>query len=486
MQKDKLVKAYASLRQKNIIPKNEQIENILKLKSTRSQSGIVVVSVLTKPYPCPNNCLYCPTQKNAPKSYLKNEPAVMRAQTCEYSPYRQTTSRLSALKAVGHLTDKVNIRIIGGTWSYYSKHYQTKFIKEIFRAANDFNNEPSTSKQNLVELQNANETAKSRIVEISIETRPDYIALEEILRLRKLGVTKVELGVQSIYNDVLDKNNRGHHIEQTISATKMLKDAGFKVSYQMMLNLPGSTFQKDLKMFERLFSDPVYCPDHIKIYPLALVREADIYDLYIRGEYKPYTQDELVDLLSKVKAFIPPYCRVERVIRDIPADYIVEGGAAISNLRQVVLSKMEKSGKTCQCIRCREIKDEKNFGSTSLVKRIYKSADGIEHFLSVETKNGKLISMLRLRLTKNNQSLKMLKNCALIREIHTYGPQTAIGKQNHSTQHQGYGKQLMERAEMISRENGYKRIAVIAGIGAREYFRKLGYKHKQTYMLKYL
>jgi elongator complex protein 3 len=489
---DNLIRVYHKLVKNRTIVKNAAIEKLLTLKATRSLSGIVVVSVLTKSYPCPGKCLYCPSQADVPKSYLKDEPAVMRAITCKYDPYLQTISRIKALDSVGHSTDKICIRVVGGTWSYYPAQYQTWFLKSVFAAANGIE-KVAISKYSMEELQKLNESAKNRLVEISVETRQDYINVHEIKRLRDLGITKVELGVQSIYDDILKKNNRGNSDEQTVQATKLLKDAGFKVSYQMMLNLLGSDEARDLKMFETLFSDEKYQPDHLKIYPLALLEEAEIYKSYLAGKFKPYTKEKLVDLITKIKSQIPYYTRVERVIRDIPADNIVEGGAKASNLRQVVMAEMAKGKVQCHCIRCREV--SAGFELTEkfkIFRENYKASGGDEIFLSVENLDrSKLHSMLRLRIpsnifTKTSDTLSILDNSSLIRELHTYGPQMKIGQNEpNAAQHQGFGKMLIDEAEKISR-NEYllNKIAVISGVGVRPYFRKFGYELSSTYMVK--
>ena len=491
---DELQKVYHSLIQQKRIVKNETLEKLIRLKSTRSLSGIVVVSVLTKPYDCPGKCLYCPTEKNVPKSYLSNEPAVMRAMLCDYDPYRQTKLRLEALKSIGHKTSKINIRVIGGTWSYYSPQYQTWFIKEVFRAANE-DYQTSLKSTKLSKLQTTNEHALHRIVEISIETRQDYINKNEIKRLRLLGVTKVELGVQSVYDEVLKTNRRGHDIEQTKIATNLLKDAGFKVSYQVMLNLPGSSLAMDEQMFEQLFNNTQFKPDHLKIYPLALLKEAPIYQLYRKNKFKPYNKEELTNVLVKIKAKIPPYCRIERVIRDIPASSIVEGGAKVSNLRQIATEAMKKANLQCQCIRCQEIKSrfDKN-EKYKLMRRDYDASGGKEIFLSIESTDGKqLVSFLRLRIpsqffTGQTNFLPVLNNSAIIREIHTYGPQLEIGERDlAAAQHQGFGKKLIAEAEkIVKKEFNLSKISVIAGVGTREYFSKLNYFLDQTYMTKIL
>ena len=507
-----LLKTYHNLAKSGKLPldftRNAQAENdikkLLTMKHVRSQSGIVVVSVLTKPYPCPGKCIYCPTEKNVPKSYLSNEPAVMRAIALNYDPYIQTSMRLKSLEEEGHPTDKINIRVIGGTWSAHPKKYKEWFIREIFRACNGYEKTEEqknreTEKQEfergmspraeLIKFQHQNETAKHRIVEISIETRQDFINIEEIQELRKYGVTKVELGVQSIYDNVLKKNLRGHNKDETIRATKLLKDAGFKVSYQMMLNLFGSSIKRDQEMFEKLFSDPDFKPDHIKIYPLALVKKSKLYNFYKKNQFNPYTKNQLIKLLISIKKYIPYYCRVERVIRDIPSESIVEGGTKFSNMRQM----LQKKKIFCKCIRCRESKDhnctdEKMF----LFVNFYDASDGKEYFISFENKNQtKLFSMLRLRIPSQTKYkkhfLKTLESSAIIREIHTYGQQIEISKSNQNApQHKGLGKMLIAEAEKIAKNLGAKKVAVIAGVGTREYFKHLGYKLKNSYMIKTL
>ena len=482
---DQLLKAYHNLLSSGRIGPNQSLLEILKLKSTRSDSGIVVVSVLTKPFACPGKCIYCPDDKSVPKSYLPNEPAVMRALTCKFDPFLQVKTRLRALNAVGHNIDKINIRIIGGTWSYYPNNYQNWFVRRLYQGCNTI----APQSNSMFDLQKANEKSKHRIVEVSVETRQDHITLSEIKRLRSFGVTKVELGVQSLYDNVLKMNNRGNSTLSTIQATKLLKENGFKVSYQMMVNLLGADLVSDQQMFADLFSKEGYKPDHLKIYPLALIAETGLYQHYLAGRFKPYSQEELISLLSNIKESVPKYCRIERVIRDIPAQNIVEGGAKISNLRQIVNLRMEESGKKCVCIRCREIKSDFDLKDESILKRIdYKSSDGIEIFLSYESvKSAKIYSFLRLRINNDKaQIITVLKKSGLIREIHTYGPQMRIGqKSKNAAQHQGFGKALIAEAERIAKEEfGLQKMAVISGVGVHQYFEKLGYGLKQTYMVK--
>ena len=331
-----LLKTYHEMAKNKRIRKSEKIENLLRTRPIRSLSGIVNISVLTESYPCPGKCLYCPQELGIPKSYVSGEPAVERAKRLKYDPYLQAKKRIEMLKAEGHPTDKIELRIVGGTWSFYPKNYQNWFIKRCFEACNE------KISKSLKEAQILNEKAKHRIIGLSIETRPDFITVSEIKRLRKLGATMVELGVQSIYDDVLKLNLRGHGIKETILATKLLKDAGFKVLYQMMPNLPGSDLKKDEKMFRELFSDSNFQPDLLKIYPCALLKEAPLYKWWKAGKYKPYTEKQLINLIKEIKKRIPYYVRIQRITRDIPSQSIVAGPAKISNLRQILIGKMKQ------------------------------------------------------------------------------------------------------------------------------------------------
>ncbi|MDP2910226.1 MAG: tRNA uridine(34) 5-carboxymethylaminomethyl modification radical SAM/GNAT enzyme Elp3 [bacterium] len=509
-----LLKAYHNLVQNKRIKKNKTLEIILIKRRVRSLSGIVNVSILTKPYGCPGKCIYCPSQKGIPKSYLEKEPAVQRAVLTNFDPYLQIQTRLESLKATGHPTDKIELRIIGGTWSFYPRKYQKWFVLRCFQACNKHKASqisnfqfpiskqipnPKFQKSKFLEKeQKKNERAKHRIIGITIETRPDFITLKEIKRLRELGVTRVELGVQSIYDDVLKLNKRGHLIKETIKATKLLKDAGFKVSFQIMPNLPGSNFKKDVNMFKELFSNPNFQPDLLKIYPLDLVKQASLYKWYKQNKFRPYSKEKLIKLLTEIKKQIPYYVRIERIIRDIPSSDIVAGGVKISNLREIVQKNLTKLSYKCKCIRCREIKgDYDPKEKLYLFRQNYDASEGKEIFLSFENKNRtKLYALLRLRILKYTEArplyvFPVLEDSAIIREIHTYGRMAQIQKTFTDrvsiglVQHRGLGKKLIEEAERITKQEfNLKKIAVISGIGVRNYYRKLGYKLEDTYMIK--
>jgi len=478
-----LLKAYHKLLKTKRVIRSGKIENLLITRPIRSLSGIVNISVLTKSYPCPGKCIFCPKEKGLPKSYLSGEPAVERAKRLKYNPYLQVKKRLEMLELEGHPTDKVELRIVGGTWSYYSKKYQIWFVLRCFQAANQSSTNYTMKENVLLEglrkEQKKNEKAKHRIVGLSIETRPDFINFEETKWLRKLGVTMVEMGVQSIYDDVLKSNSRGHGKKETITATRLLKDAGFKVLYQMMPNLPGSNLKKDEKMFEELFKNSNFQPDLLKIYPCAILKEAKLFRKWKKGQYNPYTQSQLINLLKSIKKKIPYYVRIQRINRDIPSLRVAAGPAKISNLRQILIESMKKENWRCRCIRCREVKESYDPNEKFyLFRKDYDASGGKEIFLSFENKKrDKLYSLLRLRLTSQNN--------AIIREIHTYGLLIAVSEKGMAPQHQGLGRKLIKATEkIVKKEFGLKRLSVISGIGARSYFRKLGYKLKNTYMVK--
>ena len=470
-----------------------ELEKKLFSKGVRTQSGVAVVAVLTKNYPCPGKCIYCPTEKDMPKSYLSNEPAVMRAIAAKFQPYRQVQNRLRALELNGHNVEKIELIVMGGTFSYLPKKYQQKFITECFRACNDYNNiirrdARSRVSTTLAQEQKKNENAHCRIIGLTLETRPDYIDAEEILNFRNLGCTRVELGVQSIFDEVLKKNKRGHNARRTIEATRLLKEAGFKINYHIMPGLPGSDSKKDYQMFKALFSNPDFQPDMLKIYPTVVIKNTKLYLMWKKGEYVALSDAEFEKFIIRVKKnLIPSYVRIARLVRDVPGTSI-EAGPNVSNLRQLIEKKS-----MCQCIRCREVKDEYTFEEKIVLDRIdYDASGGKEIFLQfVSSNKQKLFALLRLRIPSEKNSLHTilaLRNAALIREVHTYGKLTSINtKDKKSPQHIGLGKKLLLEAEKIARvEFGLKKIAVISGVGVRGYYRKAGYRLKDSYMVKYI
>lgn len=475
-----------------------RLKRILRKRAVRTLSGIAPVAVLTMPYPCPGKCAYCPTEKDVPQSYLSNEPAVMRAIRCDYDPYVQVQMRLRALEANGHRPEKIELIVIGGTWSVLPAMYKYWFITECFRGANDFQNKKFKIKnkkhkyknikilqKKLFSEQKKNEEAKYKIIGVTLETRPDYIDEEELLEMRELGCTRVELGVQAVNDKILKFNRRGHGVKEIVLATKLLKDFGFKVTYHIMPGLPGSTPAKDLKMFKQLFSDERFQPDQLKFYPTVVTRGSLLYKWWRAGKYKPYPQKLLEKLIIDCKKAVPEYVRIVRLIRDIPEESIMAGNR-VTNLRQV----MQARGVECRCIRCREVGGKQlAINNLQLIIKKYKASDGWEYFLQYTDKNkNTLYGFCRLRLSSCNikhLAHNIFKEAVLIRELHVYGELMPAGK-GKKIQHAGLGKKLMDKAEKIARVNGFKKIIVISGVGARGYYRKLGYKLENSYMVKSL
>ena len=488
-----LLETYHSLVKNKRVKKTKELERLLLTRPVRSLSGIVNVSVLTKPYFCPGQCVFCPSEKGFPKSYLTGEPAADRAKFLNFNPYLQVKKRIEMLREQGHPTDKIELRIVGGTWSAYPKRYQTWFIKRCFQASNE------NRRKTLESAQKANEKAKNKIVGLSIETRPDFITKKEILRLRKLGVTLVELGVQTVFDDVLKKCRTGLTNKKIEKATRLLKDAGFKVLYQVMLNLPGSNLKKDLKAFKILFENEWFKPDWLKIYPCVVCQNTLLYRWWQKGQYQPYSKKDLVNLLIQIKKNLPFWVRVTRIFRDIPAQKI-KAGCKTSNLREVAQKEMAARNLFCRCIRCREVKEKYSpKEKICLFREDYPASAGKEIFLSFENQERtKLFSLLRLRIPSFYFSgephfIKVLDKTAIIRELQTFGFQLPIlkssGKKSSasSPQHKGLGRKLIQEAEKIAKkEFGLKKIAVISGIGARQYYRKLKYRLRNTYMVKTL
>jgi elongator complex protein 3 len=487
-----LLALYREMVKSGEIEPNKTAELLLRKIKTKSNSGVAVVSILTKPFPCPGKCTYCPTEANMPKSYLSREPAAARALTNEFDPRKQIEMRLNALVTNGHPIDKIEIIIIGGTWSFYHSTYREWVIKECFRACNNFSEGLTFAKVKssgtLLELQKQNETAKCRIVGLSIETRPDYITLDEVRKLREYGVTKIELGVQHLDDKILAGIKRDMTKADIIRATELLRNAGLKVVYHMMPNLPGSDVKKDIEMFRELFRDGSgLCPDMLKMYPCMVLEGSELFETWKAGGFRPYTDAELMEVLREAKKLVPPYVRILRVIRDIPADY-VKAGSTISNMRQWLETDQKKNGWKCKCIRCREVRErEVALADCKLVRREYRTIAGTEIFLSFENmEKDILVSFLRLRLPNkgNEVAFPVLENSALVRELHTYGRMAGIHKEGDHGQHRGFGKLLLEEAEKIARENEYKKLTVISGVGVREYYKKQGYELEETYMVK--
>ncbi len=456
----------------------EKVLGKLRRKPSRTLSGVSIVAVMTSPHECPHGtCIYCPKNPEVPQSYADNEPAVMRGLMLDFDPYRQTVTRLKQLGIIGHPTDKIELIIMGGTFTAREISYQRNFVKGCFDGMNG-----SISKT-LEEAMRKNERAKHRCVGLTVETRPDYMKEKEINTTLEYGTTRVEIGVQNPSDEIYRITKRGHLTKDVIDSTRLLKDSGLKVCYHLMPGLPGSTPEKDLKMFREIFSNPDFRPDMLKIYPTLVLKNSELEEWWKEGKYEPYDTETLIDLLCKIKSEVPPYVRIMRLQRDVPKQEIV-AGCKFSNLRQIVQREMKKRGLECKCIRYRETGHRKHAGNFGFKLLEYKASKGKEFFLSYEDKNGTLAGILRLRFPCKPFRPE-LEATAIVRELHVYGPEARIGEEG-KVQHRGFGGKLLKKAEEIAKENGFEKIAVISGVGVREYYRKFGYKLEGVYMMKSL
>jgi len=494
--KSTLVAAYTQLVERGEWPADEALLATIRLKPVRTLSGVTTVTVLTKPYPCPGKCIFCPDDIRMPKSYLPDEPGAMRALEHGFDPYTQVKSRLESLTSVGHPTDKVELLILGGTFSSYRRDYQEWFVRRCFEAMNVpsplgggagvMEDTGVLAGAGLREVHLFNESALHRNVGLSVETRPDEVSPAELAWFRSLGVTKVQMGVQSLDDHILELNQRGHTVAEAQGATALLRAAGFKIVLHWMPNLLGASPDSDRADFPRLWEG--LCPDEIKIYPTQLLESAPLFEYWQRGEYHPYTTEELVNLIADVKTTIPRYCRVNRVIRDIPSPHVVAGNRR-SSLRQDVHAEMARRGTHCACIRCREVGAGKvDTALLHLDNLIYHPDGAEEHFLSFVTPDDKITGFLRLSMPDPESPLTGLTDlagAAIIREIHIYGQSLAVGaEQSGAAQHAGLGTRLLVEADRIAREKGYRRMAVIAAVGTRNYYFERGFERGELYLLK--
>jgi elongator complex protein 3 len=482
-----LVAAYHQMVEaKTIAPDRVLLERI-RMKPMRTLSGVTTVTVLTKPYPCPGKCIFCPDDARMPKSYLPDEPGAMRALEHQFDPYSQVHARIRALENLGHPTDKIELLILGGTWSSYKRDYQEWFVRRCFEAMNALALASLPAGEGgLIEAHDFNETALHRNVGLAVETRPDEISPDEIRWLRYLGATKVQLGAQSLNDHILEINQRGHDVATTRNAVALLRAAGFKIVLHWMPNLLGATPESDRADFAKLWTN--FCPDEIKIYPNQLLANAELYEYWKRGEFHPYATEELVNLVADIKPTIPRYCRVNRVIRDIPGDNVVEGNTRTS-LRQDIQSEMKRRGTHCQCIRCREVRGKTvEMDSLRLDDFVYQAGAAEEHFVSFVTADDQLAGFLRLSLPQKKSpptGMADLDDAAIIREVHVYGQSLGVGEeQTGAAQHLGLGTRLLEEAERIASANGFKKIAVIAAVGTRRYYLGRGFGRGEFYLWK--
>jgi elongator complex protein 3 len=468
----------------------EGLLSLLRLKPTRTLSGVAPVAVMTSPAPCPHGkCLPCPGGPDhpfgTPQSYTGEEPAALRAREHAYDPYRQVRARLDQFRALGHHVDKAELIVMGGTMTARPPEYQGWFVSECLRAMNEFGEGPRAMGDSFDAIAGANETAGVRCVAMTFETRPDCCREEHVAGMLSLGVTKVELGVQHVEDRILDLNRRGCGLGDTLSANRLLRDSGFKVGFHVMPNLPGASLADDERMFRTLFSDDRLRPDFLKIYPTLVTPGSGIETLYREGGYEPYPEPALVDLIARAKAILPPYVRLQRVQRDIPAK-LITAGSVHGNLRQMARARLGELGGSCRCIRCREAGRGAVAGAPALEVLTYPCCGGTEHFLSAVAGDA-LIGYARLRIPCSPGET-VPEGATLLRELHVYGPVVPLGgtPRPHEWQHRSYGGLLLHRAEELSRSAGFRRMAVLSGIGVRPYYRKRGYERRGPYMVKEL
>ncbi len=466
----------------------EALRKVLQLKPTRTLSGVAPVAVMTSPFPCPHGkCLPCPGGPNhpfhSPQSYTGEEPAALRARQHDFDPYSQVESRLSQYEALGHRVGKAELIVMGGTMTARPFSYQEEFVARCLQAMNEYGEAKGQTSPSWEEVAERNERATVRCVAITFETRPDWCTAREIGPMLNLGVTKVELGVQHLDNEILSLNRRGCTVEDTVRANTRLRDAGMKVGFHMMPNLPGSTLEKDLDMFRELFENPLYRPDFLKIYPTLVTPGSEIEQLYRAESYCPYTEGELIDLIASIKALLPEYVRLQRIQRDIPAKLIV-AGSRHSNFRQLAQQRLHERGGACRCIRCREAGRNRTGGEPELQELRYSCCGGEELFQSAVSGDA-LIGFARLRLPQGTRHTET-DNTALLRELHVYGEMVPVGSlpQRPAWQHRRIGEELLARAEERASGAGYSCLRVLSGIGVRPYYRKHGYLRKGPYMEK--
>lgn len=429
---------------------------------------------MAKPFPCPGKCVYCPGSPKAPKSYTVESPAVLRARSCGFDALKQVEIRLKTLAEMGHNRDKIELIIMGGTFLSYPDDYQYQFVKNCYDALN------GTASGDLEEAKRLNENARHRCVGLCIETRPDFCGQEEIRRMLDFGTTRVELGVQTLDDEIHCLTKRGHGVAEVVAATRLLRDYGFKVYYHWMPGLPGATPEHDLELSRQLVDDGHFRPDGLKLYPTLVVRGSELEGWYRDNRYQPYRDEEMIDLLIAIKTSIPKYVRISRLMRDIPGKFIIAGNRDLA-LRGTIKKKMDQAGVRCSCIRCREYGHRRRDGwlidGPCLTRLEYETVGGKEIYLAYEDDNETLFGLLRLRVNQDK---------AIVRELHVFGPEVPLGARlEQGAQHHGLGEGLLREAERIAKEEfNANRLSVLSGVGAREYYRSLGYHLDGAYMVK--
>lgn len=499
--KSDLVAGFRLLIDEGEIEPNPVLLDRIRMKPVRTSSGVAPVTVLTAPAGCPGECIFCPDDWRMPKSYIFDEPGAQRAERDGFDPFKQTLGRIDAFESIGHDASKVELLILGGTWSAYGQDYREWFVQRCFDAMNAYGNPNYVPSASLEDAKRSNILAAHRNVGLVVETRPDWINADEIRHMRRLGVTKVQIGVQSLDDEVLEMNKRGHSVAEVRHALGLLRTAGFKLHLHWMPNLYGATLDADRASFNRFFDDPAIRPDELKIYPCSLIAGTELYQKWLAGDYYPYSEQELVTLLADIKPSVPPYTRINRLFRDIPAHHI-EAGVKTSNLREVVHKELARRGQRCGCIRCREVRRQQVREDALRLKVSTYSTDLTdEYFLQFvvaeDEENGPdaaslerapLAGFLRLSLPKSPLAgsrafLDEIQGNALIREVHVYGPALAIGNaEDGAAQHVGIGTRLLDEARKISRQAGFHRISVIAATGTQAYYASRGFESGQLYM----
>ena len=504
-----------------------KIKKYLQTKPVRTASGVSVVAIMTKPIKCPHGaCLMCSSmvEEGIPQSYTGKEPATRRAIRNLFDPYLQVFNRLEQYAVSGHSFDKIELIVMGGTFPSFPKKYRDEFTAYAFKAMNDFSRvffdgfkfnfakfkkffelpgdvgDPERTKriqQKLLKQKNKQKTSlkkeqnyndlKSKIkcIGLTIETRSDYGKLKHGNGMLRLGCTRVELGIQSVYDEALKRIKRGHTVKDNIDSIRELKDLGFKLNFHYMPGLPGISPRKDMKGMLQLFEDENYRPDMLKIYPCMVVKHSKLYNEWKKGRFKPLTTRKAALMIAEFKQYVPPYCRIMRVQRDIPT-YATEAGVDMTNLRQLIQQIMEEEEIGCRCIRCREIGRQKKIpkGKGEINVMHYGASRGNEFFISAE-KGGCILGFCRLRFPYEFLRKEITESSALVRELHVYGPAVVIGKKGKkAVQHTGVGKALLKKAEEICRMYYKDKLVVISGVGARGYYRKLGYRQEGHYMTK--
>ncbi|MHA2249205.1 MAG: tRNA uridine(34) 5-carboxymethylaminomethyl modification radical SAM/GNAT enzyme Elp3 [Candidatus Kariarchaeaceae archaeon] len=474
----------------------EEVVPFLRTRTVRSLSGVNVISVFTAPFNCKHGaCIYCPGGPTwgTPMSYTGREPGAMRAIANGFDPTSQIMARIDQLQAMGHNAEKLDVIVMGGTFNSTLRKYQDQFMLGVYAGMN------GCSAETIEEAKKQNETAKHRCIGLTFETKPDWAKKKHIKQMLEYGVTRVEIGVQTLQNDVLQLVNRGHSLQDTIDSFKAMRDAGLKITVHMMPGLPGTTPEIDIEDFKTLYNDPRYIPDEIKIYPTQVIENTPLAQMVLDGEYQGLSNEQTFEIMKKAKLLTPPFVRIKRALRDLPIPLVV-AGPTWGDMRARIQKQMsEIESINCRCIRCREIglnlyKKPEDFEILEFkeIIRSYDASDGVEYFISYEDKNELLVGFLRLRFPSDEVFINELLDAAIVRELHVYGSSLPIltenltTKEGESFQHKGYGKKLLKKAETMAKNAGYTKLAIISGVGVREYYRKFGYELEGVYMVKKL